>query len=96
MTKQQKVKTNYKERVWSVEEGERLMHQRNPNNLMLRSAELEAKRDYDGAIKAIESAIKKNPKTTPLTFYLSDLLRRKQIYESGIARESKKHKTARA
>ena len=69
------------ERVWSVGEGHRLMHQRNPNNLMLRSAKSEANGDFDGAINAIESAIKKNPKSVALPSYLDDLLRRRRTHE---------------
>jgi len=73
-----------KEQVWPVGEGEKLMLKKNPDNLMLRSAKLEARGDFDGAVEAIEKAIKKNPKKTPLTSYLGDLLRRKRVYETGI------------
>ena len=72
---------SHNERVWSAEEGHRLMHQRNPNNLMLKSAELEAKGNFDSAIKAIESAIEKNPKSCITLSYLDDLLRRRRTHE---------------
>jgi|GEM_PF-2827858 tetratricopeptide (TPR) repeat protein len=81
VAKKQKVMP--KEQVWPVVEGEKLMLKGNPNNLLLRSAKLEARGDFDGAVEAIEKAIKKNPKKTPLTSYLGDLLRRKRIYETG-------------
>ena len=43
--------------------------------------EFEAKGDFDSAIKAIESAIKKNPKSVALPSYLDDLLRRRRTHE---------------
>ncbi|MDE1871277.1 MAG: hypothetical protein KGI06_03490 [Candidatus Micrarchaeota archaeon] len=88
--------STHEERTWSAEEGLKLMQQRHPNNLMLRSATLEAKRDYDGAIEVIERAIEKKPEKNPLNSYLDDLLRRRRIYEAGMLRGSKKHKTAKA
>jgi len=78
-----KQKGVHKERVWTVEEGEKLMLKNNPGNLMIKSAKLEARGDFDGAVEAIEKAIKKNPTKTPLTSYLGDLLRRKRAYETG-------------
>jgi hypothetical protein len=78
------IRTGPRERIWSAGEGERLMEQRNPNNPVLISAKLEAKRDYSGAIAAIEHAIQKSPdpELSSLNSYLSDLLRRKRIYET--------------